>query len=118
MMTTTLKIIYGFIAGIITVIITFLIINNKKKKTSTDKSDKQISDNKQVIDNAQGHIEEIEDQKQDVKHDIETRENVIEDLKDKADNVQPVVIDNVAEAKENIIKKTNRRGRKPKAKKS
>ena len=113
-----LKSIYAFFAGIATIIITFLLFKNKKTKTVISKTDNQISDNKQVVDNAQGHIEEIEDQKQDVKDDIKVREDVVEELKDQAKKIQPDVVTDVTEAKENIIKKSKRRGRKPNAKKS
>lgn len=117
-MTQTLKSIYAFFAGIVTVIVTFFLIKNKTTKKKIDKSDKQISDNKSTADKAQGHIDQIEDQKQDVKTDIEKHEDVIETLKDKAEEVKPEEVSDVAEAKENIVKKTKRRGRKPKAKKS
>lgn len=117
-MTQTLKSIYAFFAGIVTVIITFFLIKNTTTKKKTDKTDKQISDNKSTADKAQGHIDQIEDQKQDVKTDIEKREDVIDTLKDKAEEVKPEVISDITEAKDNIIKKTNRRGRKPKNKKS
>lgn len=117
-MTQTLKSIYAFFAGIVTVIVTFFLIKNKTTKKKIDKSDKKIADNKSAADNAQGRIDQIEDQKQDVKTDIETREDVIETLKDKAEEVKPEEVSDIAEAKENIVKKTKRRGRKPKAKKS
>lgn len=115
-MTTTLKTIYAFFAGIVTVIITFLFINNKKKKSNVAKTDKKIADNNAVINNAQGHIESIEDQKNDVTDSIENREQVIEDLKQDKETIQPETTTDVKEAKENIINKTKRRGRKPRKK--
>ena len=117
-MTQTFKSVYAFFVGIITVIVTFFLIKNKTTKKKIDKSDQKIADNKSTADNAQGQINQINNQKQDVKTDIKTQENVIETLKDKAKEVKPEVISDVNEAKENIIKKTKRRGRKPKAKKS
>lgn len=116
-MTQTLKSIYAFFAGIVTVIITFFIIKNKTTNKKIDKSNKQISDNTSTVDTAQGHIDQIKDQKQDVKTDINTHEAVIETLKDKAEELKPKVILDVAPAKDNIIKKSKRGGRKPKAKK-
>lgn len=113
-MKTTIKTIYAFIAGIVTVIITFLLINNKKKNSKVDKIDKQIDDNNVIVNNAQGHIEAIEKQKEEVKNSIETREQVIEDLKEEKQNIQPETPITVKEAKDNIINKTKRRGRKSK----
>lgn len=83
---------------------------NKKK---IDKIDKQIDDNNAVVNNAQGHIDAIEEQKEDVKEVIENREQVIEDLKEQKENIQPETPSTVSEAKENIVNKTKRRGRKP-----
>lgn len=112
-MKKTLKTIYAAIAGIVTIIITFFLIKNKTSNKKIDKTDKQIADNKSTADNAQGHIEAIEEQKEEVKNSIETREQVIEDLKDAKENIQPKTPANVKDAKENIINKTKRRGRKP-----
>lgn len=112
-MKKTLKIIYAAIAGIVTIIITFLLISNKKKKSDVAKIDKQIDDNNAIVNNAQGHIEAIKEQKEDVKEAIETREHVIENLKEQKENIQPETPKTVADAKENIVNKTKRKGRKP-----
>lgn len=112
-MKKTLKTIYAAIAGIVTVIITFLLISNKKKKSDLAKTDKQISDNNAIVNNAQGHIEAIEEQKEDVNEAIETREHIIEDLKEQKENIQPTTQKTLEAVKENIVNKTKRKGHKP-----
>jgi peptidoglycan hydrolase CwlO-like protein len=115
-MKKTLKTIYAAIAGIVTVIITFFLIKNKTSNKKIDKTDKQIADNKSTADNAQGHIEAIEEQKEEVTDSIKNREQVIEDLKQDKETIQPETTTDIKEAKENIINKTKRRGRKPRKK--
>ena len=112
-MKKTLKIIYAAIAGIVTIIITFLLISNKKKKSDVAKIDKQIDDNNAIVNNAQGHIEAIKEQKEDVKEAIETREHVIKNLKEQKENIQPETPKTVADVKKNILNKTKRKGHKP-----
>lgn len=112
------KYIIWIFVGIATAFGLFTWISKIFSKKKTAKIDKQIDDNNKVIHNAQGHIDAIQDQKEDVKDSIDTREETIEDLKDQAEQVQPETPTTVSEAKENIINKTKRRGRKPKNKKS
>jgi septal ring factor EnvC (AmiA/AmiB activator) len=104
------------IASLLAVFGIYIFASKKINAKKADKIQDQIDDNKQDIDVTQGRIDAIEDQKQDVQDTINHREDVIEDLKQQAEEVAPEEKTDVAEAKENILNKTKRRGRKPKKK--
>lgn len=112
-MKTIKKYFMWIILGIGSIFGIFIWLAKLSSKKKLDKIDKQIDDNNATINNAQGHIENIEEQKEDVKEVIETREQTIEELKEQKENIQPETPKTVADAKENIINKTKRRGRKP-----
>jgi hypothetical protein len=102
------------IAGIGT-IIGILFLTRKYNDRKLDKSAKQIDANNQQIDQLQGKIEVIEEQRVEVKEEIKQQEKIIEALEDKKENITIQEPTDVTSAKANIIKKTNR-GRKAKNK--
>lgn len=95
-----------------------IIIAAKKKHTNNqvDKIDQKIDDNDQQIDILTGKIQVVEEQREDVKQDIQEQEAAIEATKDAKETIQPEEPKTVADAKENILNNTNRRrGRKKKS---
>jgi len=99
----------AIVAGIGAIFAIFVLVSTKRNKNKAEKIDVTIKQNDADINNAQGHIEEIQDQRADVVEDIKQTESEIEDLKQQATEIKPEVRD-VADAKENILAKT-RRGR-------
>lgn len=104
--------IVGALLGIIGIVIAIIKKQDNKK---TDKIDQKIDNNNQQIDILTGKIEVVEDQREDVKQDIEEQVAAIEATKDAKETIQPATPKTVADAKENILNKTNRRGRKRKS---
>jgi uncharacterized coiled-coil DUF342 family protein len=102
-------IIIGAIIALGGIIMSIILVTKTKK---LDKLDKQIDDNKQKVDNLQGKVEVVEEQRQEVKDEIKQQEQIISDLKQQKETVTVEEPKTVKEAKENILNKT-RRGRKP-----
>ena len=102
-------IIIGAIIALGGIIMSIISVTKTKK---LDKLDKQIDDNKQKVDNLQGKVEVVEEQRQEVKDEIKHQEQVISDLKQQKETVTVEEPKTVKEAKANILNKT-RRGRKP-----
>jgi type II secretory pathway pseudopilin PulG len=100
--------IIGIIAAIAGTI--FMMNNNSTKKR--EELDEAISDNKQQVDELEGKIEVIEEQREEVKQEIVKQEVVIETLETAKENIV-VAERTVADAKENILAKT-KRNRRPK----
>ena len=94
-----------------------IIIAATKKQTNkrVDKIDQKIDDNNQQIDILTGKIEVVEDQREEVKQDIKEQEAAAEETKNAKDSIEPETPKTVADAKENILNKTKRRGRKKKS---
>ena len=105
-------IIIGAILGLGGLIVSIISLNNSKK---LNKLDKQIDDNKQHVDNLQGKVEVVEEQREEVKEEIKQQVAEIEELKQQKETVIIEESKTVKEAKENILNKT-KRGRKPKKK--
>ena len=112
-MNRSLKLIYAFIAGIITTIIAFILHKNKKTKTTVAKTDVKIKQNDQKIKDVDTKIDNVVNQKEQVIEDIKTQEQVVEDLKETKDTIKVKSAETTEAAKENILNKTNR-GRKKK----
>lgn len=102
------------VAGIAALFGLFVIVSKKQNEKKSDKIKQKIDDNKQSIDQLQGKIEVIEEQRVEVKQDIAKHEEVIEQLEEQKETIT-VEPKTTSEAKENIINKT-KRGRKPKNK--
>jgi peptidoglycan hydrolase CwlO-like protein len=112
-MNKSLKLIYAFIAGIITTIIAFILHKDKKTKTTITKTDVKIKQNDQKIKDVDTKIDDVVKQKEQVVEDIKTQEQAVEELKEVKDTIEVKSAETVEAAKENILKKTNR-GRKKK----
>jgi septal ring factor EnvC (AmiA/AmiB activator) len=89
----------------------------KKKQTDkqVDQIDQKIDDNNQQIDIITGNVAAIEDQREDVKQDIKQQEEEIKSTEEAKETIQPETPNTVADAKENILNKTKKRGRKKKS---
>jgi glycine cleavage system H lipoate-binding protein len=87
----------------------------KYDNKQADKIDQKIDDNNQQIDILTGKIKVVEDQRKDVKQDIEEQIAAIESTKDAKEIIQPETPKSVTDAKENILNNTNRRSRKRKS---
>ncbi len=112
MMQKIKKTLIWILVGIATGFGLFAWISKIFSKKKADKIDNQIDNNDNNIHRAQGHIDAVADQREDVVQDVKQHEDRVEDLKQQLDEVDPVVKD-VAAAKQNILNKT-KRGRKPK----
>ena len=103
------------VAGIAALFGLFVIISKKQNEKKSDKLKQKIDDNTQQIDQLQGKIEVIEEQRTEVKEEIKQQEKIIEALEEQKENITIAEPTDVNSAKANIIKKTNR-GRKAKNK--
>jgi len=84
-----------------------------KKQSDLNKTNKDIEINNKKIDYAETQIKDVVEKKSKVVSNIVAKEKKIAELKQEIKEVSPEPITDVAEAKENIIKKTRRRGRRP-----
>jgi septal ring factor EnvC (AmiA/AmiB activator) len=103
------------VAGIAALFGLFVIVSKKQNEKKSDKLKQKIDDNTQQIDQLQGKIEVIEEQRTEVKEEIKQQEEIIEALEEQKENITIAEPTDVKSAKANIIKKTNR-GRKAKNK--
>jgi len=108
----TIKKYWGIIVGAIVTIIAIIFATDKYNKKKVTKFDKKIDDNNQQIDVIQGKTEIIDEQRNNIKQQIDKTKTDIETLQDAKDNIQITELP-VDQAKQNILNKT-RRGRKPK----
>jgi len=103
----------AFISAI-TAILGIYVWNTKiKKQSDLNKTNKDIEANDKKINYAETKIKEVVEEKSKVVCNISAKEKKIAELKQEIKEVSPEEITDVAEAKENIIKKTRRRGRRP-----
>ena len=103
------------VGAIITIIGIFAVTSRRNSDKKSDKLKKQIDDNTQQVNQLQGKVDVIEEQRESVKTEIEQHEQTIEELKHEKENIVVEEAKTVQAAKENILNKT-RRGRKPKKK--
>ena len=101
------------LGGIIAFIGIFTVIASKRRSKKVDAIDVAIDNNDAKIDNIEGKIEVIEDQRDAIKTDIAEQQTKIDELKNAKETIVVEEPKNVAEAKDNILTKTNR-GRKKK----
>jgi septal ring factor EnvC (AmiA/AmiB activator) len=100
--------ILGAILGIFGIVVAAM---KKHDNKQADKIDQKIDDNNQQIDILTGKTEVIEDQRNAVKQTIDEQETAIEATKDAKETIQPETPKTVADAKENILAKSNKRGK-------
>jgi hypothetical protein len=110
-MKKTIKTIYAFLAGIVTVIISVFLFNRNKKQVNDDLA-KKIVDNTKQHEEIEVKVKQVEKQREEVKNAIVTEEAVIKEIKVAKANIVVEEAKTVEEAKENIIKKTRRPKRK------
>lgn len=110
-MKKTIKTIYAFLAGIVTVIISVVLFKKNKKEVVIE-TPKVVVDNNKKIEDTEVKIKQVEQQREEVKNAIVTEEAVVAELKTAKANIKVEPQSTVAEAKENIIKKTRRPKRK------
>ena len=103
----------GFISVILSAFGIYVWSMKTKKQSDLNKTNKDIEDNNKKITDVDNKIKDIVDNKAEVISKVKTEEKIIEDLKQEIKEVSPEPITDVVEAKENIIKKTRRRGRRP-----
>jgi septal ring factor EnvC (AmiA/AmiB activator) len=109
----TIKKYWAVIAGaVLALLAIFAMAFNNNEKRKVKKIDDKIDDNNQQIDQLQGKTEVIEEQRVEVKQEIQETKTEIAELETAKDElkVTELPVDN---AKQNILNKT-RRGRKSK----
>ena len=84
-----------------------------KKQSDLNKTNKSIENNNKKIQDVEIKIEEVVEQKTEIKKAIAVDEEKIKELKDEIEAVSITPIEDVPTARENIIKKTRRNGRIP-----
>ena len=113
-MTTIKKYWKWLVAGIAALFGIFILFNTKRNTNKAVKLDNKIKKNDAEINKLDGKVEQVQEQRAEVVEKIETVKTDIETLEQQKQEVNPEVRD-VADAKENILNKTKRRGRKPKS---
>jgi len=109
----TIKKYWAVIAGaVLALLAIFAMAFNNDEKRKVKKIDDKIDDNNQQIDQLQGKTEVIEEQRVEVKQEIQETKTEIAKLETAKENLQVTELP-VDNAKQNILNKT-RRGRKSK----
>lgn len=110
-MKKTIKTIYAFLAGIVTVIISVILFKRNKKEVVIE-TPKVVVDNNKKIEDIDVQIKHVEEQRQETKNAIVEVEAEIAAIKTAKTNIKVEQPKTVAAAKENIIKKSKRPNRK------
>ena len=85
----------------------FVLASTKRNKNKVEKIDEAIKQNDAEIDKAEGHIEAIQEQREQKVEEVKQTETDIAELKEAKTEVKPAERTGEA-AKENILKKTRR----------
>jgi len=107
----TIKKYWAVIVGFLVMLLTLGLVTKKVSESKETKLDEKIDENENEVSKLEGKVEVIETERVQVKEQIEKHEELIEALEEKKENIV-VEERTVADAKDNIIKKT-KRGRKP-----
>jgi TolA-binding protein len=107
----TIKKYWTVIVGFLVMLLTLGLVTKKLSESKETKLDEKIDENENEVSKLEGKVEVIETERVQVKEQIEKHEELIEALEEKKENII-VEERTVADAKDNIIKKT-KRGRKP-----
>jgi hypothetical protein len=110
-MKKTIKTIYAFLAGIVTVIISVILFNRNKKEVVIE-TPKKVVDNNKKIEDIDVKIKQVDVQREEVKTAIVEVEAEIAEIKTAKANIKVEEPKTTADARENIIKKTRRPNRK------
>ena len=98
----------AIVAGIGEIFAIFVLASTKRNKNKVEKIDEAIKQNDAEIDKAEGHIEAIQEQREQKVEEVKQTETEIAELKEAKAEVKPEILE-VDAAKENILKKTKRR---------
>jgi uncharacterized protein YoxC len=100
---------WALLVGVLLSIIATISIKKKKPTDTVIKQlDKQIDDNKQQVDIITGNIEVIEEQRNEIKSDIQQELEDLKTLHDIKENITVETPVSAKQAKQNILKKTNK----------
>lgn len=113
MITKIKNYVIAFISGILALFGIYVWTMKIKKQSDLNKTTKTIDDNNKKIQDSDNKIEDVVKQKTEITKAIEVEEKKIKEIKDEIKAVSVEPIDDVPTAKENIIKKTRRKGRRP-----
>ena len=114
----TIKNVWLWIVGSIATILGILFLTKKYNQHKATQAATKIDDNKQKIDNINGKIDVIEDHRSDAIQTAKQTAEEVKDLKEQRNDINPTSADtkDISDVKQDILNKTKRRGRKPKAK--
>ena len=114
----TIKNLWLWIASGVATILGILFLTKKYNQQKANQAATKIDDNKQKIDNIDGKIDVIEDQRDAAIQTANQTAEEVEDLKEQRNDINPTAADtkDISDVKQDILNKTKRRGRKPKAK--
>lgn len=98
----------AIVAGLGAIFAIFVFASTKHNKNKVAKTDDAIKQNDADINKAEGHIEEIQEQREQKVDEVKQNETEIAELKEQVTEVKPDER-TVEDAKENILKKTKRR---------
>lgn len=114
----TIKSIWLWIVGAVATILGILFLTEKWNQRKANQAAAKIDDNKQQIDKLDGKIDAVKDQRDDVIQTAKQTAAEVDDLKEQRNDINPTAADtkDIADVKQDILNKTKRRGRKPKAK--
>ena len=113
MITKIKNYIIAFISGTLALFGIYVWSLKIKKQSDLNKTDELIQDNNKKILEVEVKIEDVVDQKTQISKAIDVKEEIIKELKDEIKAVSVEPIEDVPTAKENILKKTRRKGRRP-----
>jgi septal ring factor EnvC (AmiA/AmiB activator) len=106
----TIKKYWTIIVGFVVMLLTLGLVTKLTSESKETRLDEKIDENENEVSKLEGKVEVIETERVQVKEQIEKHEELIEALEEKKENII-VEERTVADAKDNIIKKT-KRGRK------
>jgi outer membrane murein-binding lipoprotein Lpp len=114
----TIKNLWLWIASGVATILGILFLTKKYNQQKANQAATKIDDNKQKIDNIDGKIDVIEDQRDAAIQTAKQTAEEVEDLKEQRNDINPTAADtkDISDVKQDILNKTKRRSRKPKAK--
>jgi outer membrane murein-binding lipoprotein Lpp len=114
----TIKNLWLWIASGVATILGILFLTKKYNQQKANQAATKIDDNKQKIDNIDGKIDVIEDQRDAAIQTANQTAEEVEDLKEQRNDINPTAAYTkyISDLKKYILNKTKRRGRKPKAK--
>ena len=102
---------WAIIVGFVVALLGLIYITKKSSEKKQSDLGNKIKSNEKQVDGLAGKVEEIEEQRVEVKTEIVTEKKVIEDLKQQKETIKPATRP-AAAAKQNILDKTTRNKKK------